>query len=61
MKKDYKLLLIGNVYDNHLVRFIKHLKIENPNILIHCFSLRLDRELSDDAKKFIDLFGAKFY
>lgn len=54
MKKDYKLLLIGNVYDNHLVRFIKHLKIENPNILIHCFSLRLDRELSDDAKKFID-------
>jgi len=37
MKKKYTLLIMGNLNDNHLLRFTKHLKACNPNIRMDYF------------------------
>ena len=39
---DYKLLIIGNIYDNHLIRLIKNLKGYNKNILVDVISEKQD-------------------
>lgn len=49
MKVNYKLLIIGNVYDNHLIRFIKHLKLVNPNANIEVASLKQGKEISKEV------------
>lgn len=38
MKKDYSLLLLGEFYDNHLIRFVRYLKKENPQAQIDFFT-----------------------
>lgn len=38
MKEDYSLLLIGQFYDNHSVRFVRNLKKTNPKAQIDYFT-----------------------
>lgn len=47
--QNYSLLLLGNFYDYHMMRFVKNLKKENPNAVIDAFTPSLKgRNLSDD-------------
>lgn len=36
--KDYSILIMGFFYNNHMIRFVKHLKKENPNARIDFFA-----------------------
>lgn len=49
MGKDYEILLVGDIYDNHLKRLIRHLKSYNPNALIDVLSFKrcFDNNLDD--------------
>lgn len=38
MKVNYSLLLLGEFYDNHLIRFVRYLKKENPQVQIDFFT-----------------------
>lgn len=44
MKENYSVLLIGQFYDNHNIRFVRSLKRENPKVQIDCFSPSLVEE-----------------
>lgn len=49
-KKSYRLLVIGNAYDNHIVRFIKNLKRENPLAIIDIFTFEQScKVISEDV------------
>lgn len=37
--KNYKLLVIGDAYDNHISRYVTNLKIENPSAKIDLFTI----------------------
>lgn len=37
---EYNILLLGNVFDNHMVRFVKNLKRENTDVKIDAFTPR---------------------
>lgn len=55
MSKRYSLLIIGNPYDGHLVRFVTALKNINPNISIDVFGKRIDgKELPSDLSQLAD-------
>ena len=40
MKQNYKLLIIGDIYDNHIVRYVTNLKKCNPNAVIDIISVK---------------------
>ena len=42
MKEKYEILLVGDVYDNHLKRLIRNLKEYNPNAVIDVLSFKRD-------------------
>lgn len=47
--KDYSILLMGAFYNNHMIRFVKHLKKENPNARIDFFApIEPGRTVNDD-------------
>lgn len=54
MKKDYKLLLIGRLYNKHQIRFIQNLKMENPEVQIDFFSYQKEKSLPDELKGLIN-------
>lgn len=55
MLKQYSLLVIGNPYDGHVIRFICSLKRINPNIRLDVFGERQpDRELSVELKQAVN-------
>ena len=37
MKENYRILLIGNLYNNHMVRFVRNLKQTNPKAIVDGF------------------------
>lgn len=45
MKEDYSILLLGNIYGEHTIRFVRNLKNENPKVQIDCFGIREDKKL----------------
>lgn len=47
-KKDYKVLLINNSYDGHLIRLIKNLKEYNPQATIDVFTAEYDQNKPDE-------------
>ena len=55
MPKSYRILLIGNLYDGHMVRFVTALKNINPNIFIDVFGIRINgKELPSVLKEHAD-------
>lgn len=46
----YKVLVVGNIYDNHLVRFVSNLKIENPDVEIDVLPIYRSGEVPERAK-----------
>lgn len=50
----YKLLIVGNIYDNHIKRYIKHLKTFNPNVQIDILTIQRSFNDSEDLKEFVD-------
>lgn len=54
MKKKYKLLLVGRLYNQHQIRFIQNLKKENPNVQIDFFSFLREKPLPDELKGLIN-------
>lgn len=53
--EEYKLLVIGNLYDNHLIRFIRNLKSCNNKVIIDVLSInaidRVPSEVEDIVRK----------
>ena len=49
----YKILVVGNIYDNHLVRFVSNLKIENPKVEIDVLPIFRSGEVPERAKNAI--------
>lgn len=45
MKAGYSILLLGEIYNNHTIRFVRNLKCENPNVQIDCFGIRQNMDL----------------
>ena len=49
MKENYSILLLGEMYDNHMNRFVRNLKYVNPKVEIDCFTPSIkEREITDD-------------
>lgn len=38
--RGYSILVVGDVYDNHIIRYVTNLKRENPNVKIDLFAIR---------------------
>ena len=56
----YKLLVVGNIYDNHLIRFVSNLYEENPLVDIDFFATINGGEVSDRVKKAVkDIYKVK--
>lgn len=51
--KEYKILIIGQLYDNHQIRFISNLKEENPNITVDFFSYCKDKPIPKELEGLI--------
>ena len=45
---DYKLLIIGNIFDSHLIRFIRNLKKFNNNILIDVITFKQQNPIPEE-------------
>lgn len=43
----YKLLVVGNIYDNHVVRYVSNLKNENPEAIIDILATKRDMPVQD--------------
>lgn len=44
MKKNYSILILGQFYNNHTIRFVRNLKCVNPQIQIDSFTPRIRGE-----------------
>lgn len=54
MHNKYKILFIGDIYDNHLKRLIRNLKSYNPNAIIDVLSFKRYYENNiDDIKEYV--------
>lgn len=58
MKRNYSLLIIGNIYDNHLIRFVKYLKKENSGIKIDIVSVKQDKK---NVQEIISIVNSVFF
>lgn len=47
----YSVLVIGDIYDNHLIRFVGNLKEENKDAIIDVVATRNNQDLSPRVKK----------
>lgn len=45
MLRNYSVLIIGNPYDSHFVRFVKYIKKENPLIKLTAFGFKVDGKI----------------
>ena len=52
--KIYKILIIGQPYDKHQIRFITNLKTENPNVQVDFFSFYKDRPMPQELQNYIN-------
>lgn len=58
----YSVLVIGDIYDNHLIRFVSNLKGENDNAIIDVVATRNNHELSPRVKMAVrDIFYFEDY
>lgn len=48
MKVNYSILLLGNIYGEHTIRFVRNLKNENPKVQIDCFGIKEDKKLPEE-------------
>lgn len=48
MKEEYSILLLGYIYNNHTIRFVRNLKSVNPKVQIDCFGRKEDIDLPKD-------------
>lgn len=46
MGKCYHLLVVGDIYDNHIVRYVKYLKTQNPSITLDVISVKQNKPIS---------------
>lgn len=51
--KEYKLLVVGNIYDNHLIRFVSNLKELNPQVTIDFLSTESGKALNERIEKVV--------
>ena len=58
MRTTYKLLIIGRIYNNHLIRFIQNLKNENGSVQIDVFSLYKEKQI---PKELVGLISKEYY
>lgn len=54
MIPDYKLLIIGDLYDNHLIRFIRNLKDCNQNTLIDAMTFSQQGSVPNEIIDFVN-------
>ena len=45
--RGYSILVVGNIYDNHIIRYVANLKSENPNVDIDLFSTRMEQAIPE--------------
>ena len=53
MKNQVKLLVVGNVYDPHIIRFIRHLKELDNTVLIDTLSWRINKTKSNPVEHYV--------
>ena len=53
MNNSYKLLLICNINDNHIIRLIRNLKCVNPDVVIDVFSKHAVVPISEEVKELV--------
>lgn len=58
MKEDFKLLIFGDIYNSHIIRFVKYLKLANKSCHIDIISLKKENEILD--QDYIDCFDNIF-
>lgn len=54
MDREYRLLIIGNILDNHILRFIRNLKLCNNNVIIDVLTINNHTYINKDTSCLIN-------
>lgn len=51
--RGYSILVVGNIYDNHIIRYVTNLKRENPNAVIDLFATQREQAIPESINTVI--------
>lgn len=53
--KNYKILIVGRIYNKHLIRFVQNLKLENPEAQVDIFSYYKEGPLPEGLEGLLNM------